>query len=112
MLFYNKSVNSGYNVESGVLSFFTHLEGGKTKKNTLSFDFVLKNGENEIYVIFQNSKDFNEEEFTVEAKFAFQNIINNFSILVVTTSPYFKPLEIDGFRYISLDAVLTDEFEI
>ena len=112
MAFFHKSINAGYNVKSGVLSFFSHLECGKTKKNTLSFDFVLKNGETEVYVVFQNDKDFDEVEFTIEAKFALQNIINRLSVLIVTTASDFKPLEIEGFRYISVTEVLTDKFEI
>lgn len=111
-LLYHRCVNAGYDVNSGVLSFYSHLEGGKTKKNTLSFDFILKNGEKEAYVVFQNDKDFDEVEFTIEAKFALQNIINKLSVVVVTTASNFKPLEIEGFRYISLDEILTDNFNI
>lgn len=112
MIFYHKCINAGYDVNSGVLSFYSHLEGGKTKKNTLSFDFILKNGEKETYVVFQNDKDFDEVEFTIEAKFALQNIINKLSVVVVTTASNFKPLEIEGFSYISLDEILTDNFNI
>lgn len=111
-VFLHKCVDAGYDVKSGVLSFFTHLEAGKTKKNTLSFDFVIKTAERTIYVVFQNEKDFDEEEFTIEAKFALKNIINGLSVLVITTSPAFIPFEIDGFRYVTLDEVLAGQFEI
>ena len=112
MVFYHKSINAGYKVKSGVLSYFSHLDSGKTKKNTFSFDFILENDKNKIYVVFQNSKDFNEDEFTIESKFALQNIINDFSILVVTTCSSFKVLEIDGFRYVGIGDILSDKFEI
>lgn len=112
MLFYHTCISAGYNVKSGVLSYFTHFENGKTKKNTLNFDFIINTGSKDVYVVFQNDKDFDKREFTLEAKFALTNIINEFSILVVTTSSDFLPLENQKFNYISINKILNNRFEI
>lgn len=111
MMFYHKSLNEGYRVKSGVLSFFSHLEKGKTKQNTLSFDFVLKGNNNEIYVVFKNGKDSNDNEFTIEAKFALQHIIHKLSIMVVTDLIDFNIFESDNIRYVSIDEILSDKFK-
>lgn len=112
MLFYHKCINAGYQVKSGVLSFFTHLENGKTKKNTLSFDFVVITADSEKYVVFQNNKDFDAAGFTIEAKFALQNIIKELSVLIITTSSDFISLDGDSLTYASLDEILADTIEI
>lgn len=111
-VFFHKCKDAGYKIKSGVLSFFSHLENGKTKQNTFSFDFVLQDNESEIYVVFKNDKDFRGPDFTIEAKFALQNIIQKLSIVVVLSSKDFNILESDNIRYTTIDEIFKNEFEI
>lgn len=106
MLLYNTLLEEGYELSSGVFVYYSHLDHGKSKKNTFCFDFICKKDALEHYVVFQSGKDFANSGFTAEAKFALQNLLKDKTITIVTTSEKFEIVSNDGFKYVHINDIL------
>jgi hypothetical protein len=98
--------NKRFKVKSGVFVYYSHLEDGLSKKNSFGFDFVVSTDSGDTLVAFSNGKGFVGNSFSPEAKFAFQKLLQDRRVVIVSASDSFEMVFGKNFKYVSLSNVL------
>ncbi len=104
---YNDLIRRGFDVDVGVIDYFTRNEAGKTIRKSLDVDFVVHSSTKRFYI--QSALTISDPEKKAQAIEPLKRIPDSFSKIVVVND-YLTPWTDDsGITYIGIENFLLDE---
>ena len=106
-IIYNELKMRGYNVDVGIIEYFSKDKDGKSKKTQLECDFVANQGNEKIYV--QSTLDLSSNKKTVQEENSLLRINDSFKKIIVQKEKTIPHFDENGIYITCLEDFLTGD---
>ena len=106
-IIYNELRMRGYNVDVGIIEYFSKDKDGKSKKTQLECDFVANQGNEKIYI--QSTFDLSSDKKTAQEENSLLRINDSFKKIIVQKEKTIPHFDENGIYIICLEDFLTGD---
>lgn len=106
-IIYNELRMRGYNVDVGIIEYFSKDKDGKSKKTQLECDFVANQGNEKIYI--QSTFDLSSDKKTVQEENSLLRINDSFKKIIVQKEKTIPHFDENGIYITCLEDFLTGD---
>ncbi len=106
-IIYNELKMRGYNVDVGIIEYFSKDKDGKSKKTQLECDFVANQGNEKIYI--QSTLDLSSDKKTAQEENSLLRINDSFKKIIVQKEKTIPHFDENGIYITCLEDFLTGD---
>ena len=106
-IIYNELRMRGYNVDVGIIEYFSKDKDGKSKKTQLECDFVANQGNEKIYI--QSTLDLSSNKKTAQEENSLLRINDSFKKIIVQKEKTIPHFDENGIYITCLEDFLTGD---